>query len=72
MLFDEGHTLAAADRIASLEDELSASDDRLRATAADLDRRTDERDAAERALETARDRIAALEAGAPADPGHAP
>ena len=36
-LLDEGHPLAAAQRIAALEEELSASDDRLRATAADLD-----------------------------------
>lgn len=45
-LFDEGHPLVAAHRIALLEEELSASGDRLRATTADLDRRTDERDAA--------------------------
>jgi MerR family transcriptional regulator/heat shock protein HspR len=74
-LFDEGHTLAAAHRIASLEEELSASDSRLRAAAADLDLRTDERDsaradldhrttelaAAQRELATARGRIAALD-----------
>jgi MerR family transcriptional regulator, heat shock protein HspR len=74
-LFDEGHTLAAAHRIVSLEEELSASDDRLRAAAADLDLRTDERDsaradldhradelaAAQRELEVARGRIAALD-----------
>jgi DNA-binding transcriptional MerR regulator len=74
-LFDEGHSLAAARRIASLEEELSASDDRLRTTTADLDRRTDERDtaradldrqagelaAAHRELKTARDRIAELD-----------
>ena len=45
-LFDEGHSLASAHRIASLEEELAATDDRLRATAADLVRRTDERDTA--------------------------
>jgi len=45
-LFDEGCPLGAAHRIVSLEDELSASDDRLRATTADLARRTDERDTA--------------------------
>jgi MerR family transcriptional regulator, heat shock protein HspR len=74
-LFDEGHTLAAAHRIASLEEKLSASDSRLRAAAADLDLRTDERDsaradldhrtselaAAERELAAARGRIAALD-----------
>jgi DNA-binding transcriptional MerR regulator len=60
-LLDEGHPLAAAQRIAALEDELSASDDRLRATAADLDERSGELAAAHRALETARDRIAELE-----------
>ena len=60
-LLDEGHPLAAAQRIAGLEEELSASDDRLRATAADLDERSGELAAARRALETARDRIAELE-----------
>ena len=60
-LLDEGHPLAAAQRIAALEDELSASDDRLRATAADLDERSGELAAAHRALATARDRIAELE-----------
>jgi MerR family transcriptional regulator/heat shock protein HspR len=74
-LLDEGHPLAAAQRIAALEEELSVSDHRLRATAADLDRRTDERDtaradldrrsgelaAAHRELETARGRIAELD-----------
>lgn len=80
-LFDEGHSLAAAHRIASLEEELSVSDDRLRAATADLDRRTDERDSARadldrrtgqladahRELGTARDRIAALVRTAQAD-----
>jgi MerR family transcriptional regulator, heat shock protein HspR len=50
-LFDEGHTLASANRIAALEDELSASDHRLQETTADLDRRTDERDIARADLE---------------------
>jgi DNA-binding transcriptional MerR regulator len=85
-LFDEGHSLAAAHRIASLEEELSVSDDRLRAATADLDRRTDERDSARadldrrtgeladahRELGTARDRIAALVRTARAGPDPEP
>ena len=66
-LLDEGHPLAAAHRITSLEEELSASDDRLRAAAADLDRRTDERDTARADLATARERLAAL--GGDGSPG---
>lgn len=74
-LFDEGHPLAAAHRIASLEEELSTSDGRLRSAGADLDRRTDELAATHRELETARDRIAALDRalhGGPGDSGAGP
>jgi len=81
-LFDEGHPLAAAARIAALEEELSTSDDRLRATTADLDLRTDERDSARadldrrtdeladahRELRSARDRIVALDRARDAGP----
>jgi chromosome segregation ATPase len=65
---DEGHSLTAAARIVALEEELSASDDRLREATADLDRRTDELAAAHRDLESARERIAALDGARHARP----
>lgn len=41
-LFDQGHPLQAAARIAGLEDELSAAHEEIGALRAELDRRTDE------------------------------
>ncbi|MHA6793424.1 helix-turn-helix domain-containing protein [Pseudonocardia bannensis] len=59
-LFDEGHTLASAHRIVTLEDELAGAGRELREAQSDLDERTDELAQARSELRDAETHIADL------------